>query len=120
MAKFGKTSLKRLQDLDSDLREILEEAIKIMDFSVLCTFRTKEAQNKAFNEGKSKLQYPESNHNTKPSLAVDVAPYPIDWEDLNRFERLCGIIEGIALMKGIKIRMGRDFSFNDYPHIEKV
>lgn len=120
MPSFGTKSKERLAEIDPRLQEILNEAIKIMDFTVLCGHRGEVEQNKAFAEGKSKLQFPESKHNKTPSLAVDIAPYPIDWNDIKRFEYLCGIIEGIAHMKGIKVRMGRTFSFKDYPHIELV
>lgn len=118
MPKFGKRSTERLLTCDPQLQEIMQEVVKIMDIKVLCGERSEEAQNKAYEEGNSKLQYPQSKHNSSPSKAVDVVPYPIDWEDLSRFERMCGIIEGVAHCKGIEIRLGRDFSFNDYPHIE--
>lgn len=120
MPKFGSRSKQRLSECHPKLQEIMNEVIKIMDITILCGHRGEEEQNKAFNEGKSQLKYPQSKHNKKPSLAVDVAPYPIDWNDLERFNRMCGIIEGIAHMKGIRIRLGRDFSFKDYPHIELV
>jgi peptidoglycan L-alanyl-D-glutamate endopeptidase CwlK len=118
MYKFGKRSKERLATCHKDLQTIANELIKIMDVTVLCGFRSKEDQNEAYDTGQSKLRYPKSKHNKQPSLAMDLAPYPIDWNDLKRFERMCGIVEGIAHEKGIKIRMGRDFSFNDYPHIE--
>ena len=49
---------------------------------------------------------------------MDVAPYPIDWNDIARFEIMCDKIEEIAKRLNIKIRMGRTFSFKDYPHVE--
>lgn len=118
MPKFGKKSLERIAECHSDLQKIVHELIKEMDVTVLCGYRGKEQQNEAFVKGFSKLQYPESKHNQKPSLAIDVAPYPIDWNDISRFEKMCDIIERIAKEKQIKIRLGRGFSFKDYPHIE--
>ena len=127
--RFGVKSAERLATCDVRLQEILNEAIKIVDFSVICGHRDKEAQNMAYYEGKSKLQYPDSKHNTNPSEAVDVAPYPIDWNDTERFAHLIGILRGIAHTKGYKLRVGidwdmdgdiRDHSFMDYPHIEIV
>lgn len=126
MPRFGSRSKKRLEECHPRLQEIMNELIKIMDVTILCGVRGKDEQNQAFNNGKSQLKFPQSKHNLDPhrnpdfSLAVDVAPWPIDWNDINRFERMCGIIEGIAAMKGTKIRLGRDFSFNDYPHIELI
>jgi len=64
-----------------------------------------------------------------PSVAVDIAPYPIDWNNIERFAQLGGIIKGIAHTKGVKIRCGFDWdcdgditdhSFMDWPHIELV
>lgn len=120
MYKFGKKSKERLATCHQDLQDIMNDLIEIMDVTILCGHRTEEAQNKAFNDGFSKLKYPHSKHNQLPSMAVDVAPYPVDWNDTFSFQRMCGIIEGIAHKRGIKIRLGRDFSFNDMPHIELI
>lgn len=129
MAKFGNRSLKELQTCSKVLRLILTQAIELYDFSVLKGFRGEQEQNKAYREGKSKLQYPESKHNQTPSRAVDIAPYPIDWEDKKRFYYLAGLIKGIAHAEGVKIRWGGDWdrdgdfddqSFNDLPHFELV
>jgi len=121
MPHFGRLSLSRLETCDRRLRMICEEAIKVMDFSVLCGHRDKEAQNKAFKDGNSNAEYPASKHNQIPSQAVDIAPYPINWNDKERFARLAGIMEGIAHSKGIKICWGGDFeSIVDMPHFQLV
>ena len=120
MYKYGKKSLEKLATCHEDLQIIANELIKVMDVTILCGERGEEEQNKAYNEGKSKLQYPKSKHNKSPSIAIDLAPYPIDFENLDRFHRMNGIIEGIAICKGIKVRMGRDFSFGDHVHTELV
>jgi len=75
-------------------------------------------QNKAFNEGKSQLKFPLSKHNKYPSLAVDVAPYPIDWENIERFKDFVAYVKGVAKGLGIEVKSGSDFSFKDYPHWE--
>lgn len=68
-------------------------------------------------------------HNKTPSLAVDVAPWPIDWNDKNRFYHFAGRVQGIAQMFNIKIRWGGDWdsdndlkdqNFYDLPHFELV
>jgi len=121
MAKLGRKSLERLGTCHEDLQIIVHELIKVMDVSVICGVRGEQEQNKAFRDGKSNLQFPNSKHNRTPSEAVDVVPYPVDWKDIGRFERMVGAIQAIAIMKGIKIRVGADFkSFKDYPHIELV
>lgn len=89
-----------------------------MEITVLCGYRGEKEQNEAFAKGNSKLKFPKSKHNKKPAQAVDVAPYPIDWNDLKRFREMCNKIELIATKLGIKIRLGRDFKFVDMPHVE--
>ena len=116
--KFGKKSLERLAEIHPDLQKICNELIKEMDVTILCGYRGKEEQNTAFINGKSKLQFPNSKHNKKLALAVDIAPSPIDWNDLRRFIDMCAAIEVIADKLKIPVILGRDFSFRDYPHVE--
>ncbi len=118
--KLSETGQKRLLECDERLRKIVNELLDHMDVSVLCGYRGEEDQNKAFQEGKSKLKFPMSKHNKKPSLAVDLAPFPIDWKDIGRFNRMLDKVQEIADKHKIKIRLGRTFKFKDYPHIELV
>lgn len=129
MPTFGKTSRKRLSQCDPRLQQLFNEVIKNYDCSILQGHRSEEEQNRYFDEGKSKVRYPNSKHNSKPSRAVDVAPYPLDWNNTNRFYHFAGCVQGIATQMGIKIRWGgdwdsdKDFSdqnFNDLPHFELV
>ncbi|MBV6514154.1 MAG: hypothetical protein FMNOHCHN_03744 [Ignavibacteriaceae bacterium] len=119
-SSLGKKSWNKLKTCDERLQKLVEEVSKRMDITVLCGFRGEEDQNKAFAEKKSKLQFPDSKHNKLPSLAVDIAPYPIDWNDIKQFEAMCDLVEDTAHDLGIKIRLGRDFSFKDYPHVELI
>ena len=127
MPKFGRTSRKRLKTCDEDLIFLLEEVVKYFDCTVLEGHRGKRLQNKYFKEGKSKLKFPEGNHNKKPSTALDVVPYPIDWDDRERMTYFAGYVKGIAMMLGIPIRWGGDWNsnndlkdnnFDDLPHFE--
>lgn len=118
MPTFGKRSLKNLKTCDERLQKICFEAIKEIDFAVLCGHRGKEEQNKAFREGKSQLVYPQSKHNTLPSVAVDLAPYPIDWNNIERFRVLKNIIFRKADELGVSLIWGGDWSFGDFPHYE--
>ena len=125
MPSFGHTSEQKLKNLHPKLVLILRQAIKLYDFSVLETHRGIDEQIKLFNEGKSKVK--SSKHNLSPAEAVDIAPYPIDWEDTKRFYYLAGIIKTLASENGIAIRWGGDWdsdtdfadnTFNDLPHFE--
>jgi hypothetical protein len=49
-----------------------------IDFKILCGHREEKEQNEAFNKGNSKLKWPQSKHNSLPSLAVDIAPFPVN------------------------------------------
>lgn len=120
MPRFGKRSLKRLETCHEDLQAIAHELIKELDVTVLCGHRGEQEQNSAFINGRSKLQWPRSKHNKQPSGAMDLAPWNkgVDWSDIASFEDMCDRIERIAKELGVKVRMGRYFSFKDYPHVE--
>ena len=127
MPRFGRTSRRRLKTCDEDLIFLFEEVVKYFDCAVLEGHRGKKLQNKYFKEGKSKLKFPDGNHNKKPSTAIDVVPYPIDWGDRERMSYFAGYVKGIAMMLGIPIRWGGDWNsnndlkdnnFDDLPHFE--
>lgn len=110
-----------MSECHEDLQKIANELIKEMDVTVLCGHRGEKEQNAAFINGKSKLQWPRSKHNKVPSLAIDTAPVKdgkINWNDIRGFNIMCDKVEEIAKRLGIKIRMGRTFSFKDYVHWE--
>jgi peptidoglycan L-alanyl-D-glutamate endopeptidase CwlK len=88
MFKFSTLSQNRLATCCTDLQAICHLALQIspIDFSVICGYRDAETQNKAYAEGKSGVMYPVSYHNKAPSLAVDLAPYPLDWNDITAFK----------------------------------
>ena len=118
MANLSKVSLEKLKTCDARLQAICHEAIKTYDFVVLCGHRSEADQEKAFREGHSKVKFPNSKHNVYPSLAVDLAPYPIDWIDLTRFHYLAGVMLAVAASKGIPIEWGGDWKMRDYPHYQ--
>lgn len=127
MPHFSKRSAAQLATCHPDLQWVLEEAIRHIDFTVLEGHRDKDAQNAAVADGKSKVRWPNGKHNSKPSLAVDIAPYPIDWKNWRRFDYLAGYIMGIASQMGITLRWGGDWdsdhdfadqTFHDLPHFE--
>lgn len=123
MYQFGKTSLERLATCHPDLQRIANELIKELNVSIICGHRDKEAQDFAYAHGFSKAKWPESKHNSVPSHAVDIAPWDdalkgINWTNTAAFQDMCQRVERIASELGIKIRLGRDFSFVDIDHIE--
>lgn len=118
MPKFSERSLKNLAEVHVSLQKIFSEVIKRIDCVILWGYRGKEDQEKAFSEGDSELHYPHSKHNKIPSLAVDCAPYPIDWNDFASFKELGKIVLEEAKNLNIKIRWGAEWG--DYPHYELI
>ena len=127
MPKFGKSSRERLATCDKRLQEVFNEVIKHVDCSVLEGHRGEERQNRFVDEGKSKVRFPNGRHNAVPSRAVDITPYPVDWEDRERQPLFAGFVLGLASGMGINLRWGGDWDqdfqvvdnrFDDFPHFE--
>jgi peptidoglycan L-alanyl-D-glutamate endopeptidase CwlK len=127
LPRFGPLSVSKLATAHPDLQRLFNEVIKHWDCTVLEGHRDQAAQDRAFEQGRSKLKWPNGNHNALPSRAVDVAPYPIDWNDQRRFLAFSGFVLGVASQLGIKVRWGgdwdsdrdlRDQKFNDLVHFE--
>ena len=123
MPRFGKRSRERLKGVDSRLVNVLNELVKIMDVTIIEGLRTKERQEELVSQGKSKTKY--SKH--IEGRAVDLAPYPIDWKDRERFHYMGGMVRGIGKQMGVNIRWGGDWDsdgeikdnkFDDLVHVE--
>lgn len=127
MNRYSTRSRENLDTAHPLLQDLFQTVLKWYDHTVLEGHRGEEAQNRAAREGKSKLRFPKSKHNSFPAVAVDVAPYPIDWKDRERFYHFAGFVMGVAAMMGIELRWGGDWdgdgdfsdqSFDDLPHFE--
>jgi len=127
MPRFSTKSRSKLHTCDSRLVDLFNEVVKGFDCTIIEGHRGKKAQNEAFNKGNSKVRFPNGKHNQSPSVAVDVAPYPIDWSDRDRFHYFSGYVLGIASQMGLKIRWGGDWDmdtktkdnkFDDLVHFE--
>ena len=117
--------MERLDTCHPVLRRLMLLSIEVSDFTVLCGHRGKAEQAAAYEAGHSKLKWPQSRHNVSPSLAVDIAPYPIDWNDEARFIALAGEVKRAwsamtdAAKGGYDLSWGGDWvSFRDLPHWE--
>lgn len=114
--KFSPTSRRNLDECHADLRRLFEEVLEIHDCAITTGFRSQQQQNIEFESGRSKLKYPESKHNRRPSLAVDAVPVPINWNDREKFYYFAGIVKGVAAQLGIKIRWGGDWDGDNDLH----
>lgn len=127
MPAFGAKSLQHLSTCDTRLITLCNMVIKVYDFTVLEGYRSDERQEELFRQGKSTKHAGEGKHNSNPSLAVDIAPYPIDWDNPRRFYLLAGMMFQAAHWNGTDIIWGGDWdhdwihtdqSLHDLPHFE--
>ena len=129
MARFGNESIARLETCHSRLQTLFREVVTSFDCKIECGYRGEEEQNAAFRNNRSTKKFPDSKHNTQPSIAVDVIPYPVDWENISRFYFFGGYVKAKAESMGILIRWGGDWDghtltddqkFLDLPHFELI
>ena len=123
MYRFGKRSKARLKGVKPELVNVLNELVKIMDVTIIEGLRTEERQKQLVASGASKTKF--SKH--LEGKAVDLAPYPIDLEDRDRFHYMGGMIRGIAKQLNVNVRWGGDWDsdgetkdngFDDLVHVE--
>lgn len=117
MPQLSAISISRLATCHQDLQDLVREAIKDYDFSVICGFRDMKEQKAAFEAGRSKLNWPKSRHNSLPSLAVDLAPTPLDWSNKVRFRELAEVMKKTAAKLNIAIVWGGDWGW-DLDHFQ--
>ncbi len=130
---LGPVSQQRLDTCHPKLQRLFREVDrrlarrKQMDITVVCGHRGEADQEAAFAAGKSKKHWPDSKHNGLPSNAVDVSPYPIDWNDKLAYARLAGYVFAVADDLDIQVRWlgdgnqngkSDDESFLDIDHFE--
>jgi peptidoglycan L-alanyl-D-glutamate endopeptidase CwlK len=134
MPNFSQRSLDNLENVHPDLVTLMHESIKEFDFTVICGQRTQAQQQELYKQGRTKPGKKVTNidgikkkskHNYSPSLAVDIVPFPIDWNDLKRFKALSVVVLRVAKelkAKGLissDIEWGGNFrSLVDYPHYQ--
>lgn len=121
MPVLSHASVVKLVTCDPRLKKVVWAVSDVMPLVVVCGFRGKEEQEKAFNEGKSKLHYPESKHNFTPSRAVDLAPLVagvIPWSDHSAFEKMAAIVLQKADELEVPLVWGGNWAMRDMPHFE--
>ena len=120
MPSFGTRSKQHLNTCEVELQDVLNEAIKYFDFSIIDGHRDMETQNKYFNDGVSKVRWPNSKHNSYPSRAFDVVPYPGGFENEDgAFYEMATYILAAASKLGVRLRWGGHWTnFKDLAHFE--
>ncbi|WMM91855.1 L-alanyl-D-glutamate peptidase [Escherichia phage Ecp_YSF] len=125
--KLGQRSLDRLKGVNPSLVAVFKRACETMPFdvTVLEGLRSYERQQELLKQGATKVSV--SRHMS--GNALDIAPYPIDWNDLERFQIVAEHMFKAAEELGVVIRWGgtweRTFTkpvkwakFLDAPHFE--
>ena len=114
---LGTRSKQNLSGVHPDLVDVVKLAITIteQDFTVIEGIRNINRQRELVKAGKSTTM--NSRHIT--GHAVDMVPWPVDWNDLERFEVMAEAMEQAAEELDIPIVWGGDWkSFYDAPHFE--
>ena len=129
MPGFSDKSISKLATCDPRLQRVFHEVVRTFDCTILEGHRDKERQNRMVDEGKSQVRWPDGKHNTVPSMAIDVTPYPVVWDDRERQTLFAGFVLATAKAMDIDLRWGgdwdrdtevRDNTFDDLVHFEIV
>lgn len=130
--KLGKTSLARLKGVDETLVNVVKRAIEIseVDFTVLEGVRTLERQRELYAQGRTapgKIVTWTMKSRHIEGKAVDLVPYPLDWNDLDKFDKIKDAMFQAAKELDVNLRWGADWDGDgnyrekgeyDSPHFE--
>ena len=122
---FSRTSLSRLAGVDYRLQDLAHKVLQHHDCSIIYGLRTEAEQARLVAQGLSKTM----NSKHLVGKALDIAPYPIDWNNTKRFYYFAGMVLAVAKEMGLKIRWGGDWdmdndlddqTFMDLVHFELI
>ena len=129
--RWSARSAGRLATCHPVLIALMDAAIETSpcDMTITCGHRTKREQDEVFNNGRSKVQWPNSKHNKMPALAVDVVPYvnggpSWDWPYIHPLaDHIKSVWAALPaeMTDGWRLEWGGDWrSFRDGPHWQIV
>ena len=131
--KLGTRSKNNLKGVHPDLVKVVEKAIGLttQDFTVIEGVRTTKRQQELYAQGRTAPGNivtnvdgvkKKSNHQVKADRyghAVDIVPYPVDWDSISKFDNIAVAMKLAACELGVDIVWGGDWeNFRDYPHFE--
>lgn len=126
--KFSDRSLKNLEGVHPALVRVVKKALEYaeIDFTVTCGLRTPEEQKALYAKGRTEpgpivTWTLKSNHLPKYDgygYAVDLHPYPIDYDNMERYYQLASIMTKASDECGVPITRGIDWQKKDPPHYE--
>ena len=120
MPTFGKESRENRDQCDPRLIEVLNEAIKHFDFSVICGYRGPDEQDELYRRGYSNARWGKSKHNHQPARAFDIIPYPNGWRsEPDEWYRQGTYILAAASQLGVRLYWGGHWeNLVDMAHFE--
>lgn len=127
--KLSKASEDKLSSVKPQLQKVIRKAFETMPFDVVVLegIRTKQRQEELYYKKPPATKTLNSKHLTGD--AIDLAPYPIDWDDTKRFNLMAKHVLASAMVLGVKVRWGGDWNmdgnskdekFYDGPHFELI
>jgi peptidoglycan L-alanyl-D-glutamate endopeptidase CwlK len=119
--QLSERSLKNLEGVNPLLVAVVERAIQIttQDFIVIEGLRTQARQDALWAQGRTKpgpivtWTKDASSHGT--GRAVDICPYPVDWNDLKKFDAISRAMFQAADELGVTLRWGADWDMDGKP-----
>jgi len=131
MAKYSKSSLRKLRTVHIDLQTLFLYVIKHFDCTIVCGIRTLEEQEALYAKGRTEpgsiITYKDgrvSKSKHQDGLAVDAIPYPTLYSDKEKMIEFGGFVMGIAKLlkdQGIidnDIEWGGNWEWADLPHFQ--
>lgn len=152
MLVLGARSIRNMQAIHPDLIRVIERAIELttQDFMVLEGVRAERRQHELYGHGRTAAELRADGVDpalARPSLkpttwtlkskhfvqedgyghAVDLVPYPLDWDTLSKFDAIADAMMKAADELGVLIRHGADWDMDgkrrergesDNPHFE--
>ena len=136
--KLSQRSLDRLKGVDQKLVAVVKRAIELspIDFMVLDGVRTREQCMINYGKGRTAAQCQAKGVPAKyaqPKVAkvtwlnnpfaskhcfgkaVDLVPYPVDWNDLKKFDKIAKAMKQAAKELGVPVRWGADWDGDGKP-----
>lgn len=127
--QLGAESLARLDGVHPDLVRVVKRAITLtsQDFKVLEGVRSADRQKELYAKGRTKpgpkVTWTMQSKHLKQAdgfgHAVDLVPYPLDWNSLVKFDAIAKAMFEAAKAEGVALRWGADWDRDGKPRERK-
>ena len=95
---YSLASKTKLETCHPDLQTLFFYVSLNYENTIVCGHRGEQEQNEAFVSEASEKKWPNSKHNSYPSMAVDAAPYEVNHIDWGKLQSayFAGYVKGMA------------------------